>query len=622
MKYRSLAFKQSFFVLTSVIFIFAVIFVYQYESFKEIAVKDIKANARTLTVSSANRINAVFNSAATVADSVAIFLNCDTLTEEQLHNLQRSIVENNDSIYGCSVSFAPGKFEGRNEYAPYYCEDGKGGLLYKNLVGENYLKQPWYNIAFKKERGSWTEPYYDKGGGNTLMTTYSTPFFSSREKQEIVGVITVDISLSWLDDLMAEMSIFDIGYGFMTSGDGRIISMHPAFPWHLRDHIILTGNEVKNKEKFFQVISEEHLGWVYYLPLDFNDWSLAIFFPEGTLFAEVLKMYRDAIIMGLVGCVLLLFVVVFVSSAVARPLKVFASAAEKIGDGDFNASLPKIMSKDELGKLSQAFSHMQVQLAEYIKNLKETTIAKEKMEGDLRVAHDIQMSIIPKTFPPFPHRSEFDIYGTLESAKAVGGDLYDFFFVDDDHLCFVIGDVSGKGVPASLFMAVTRTLLRDKMSHGVSSAEVISDINESLCADNKTIMFVSFFLAILNVKTGEVQYSNAGHNPPFIVRASGRTEELDACHGMPLGIRIKPYGYNTVTLNPGDTIALYTDGVTEAHNANKDMFGEEVLLKVIQHNRHYDPEGIVGSVVHELKDFVGNVPPFDDITFLVLKFYG
>jgi len=210
-------------------------------------------------------------------------------------------------------------------------------------------------------------------------------------------------------------------------------------------------------------------------------------------------------------------------------LRRLTGVAGQIGKGDFDVPLPGITSGDEIGKLTDSFAAMQVALKQYMENLKETTVAKEKIESELRMAREIQLDIIPRTFPPFPERKEFDLYAIIEPAKEVGGDFYDFFFIDENNLCIVIGDVSGKGVPAALFMAVTRTLIKSKTSKNLNPEQVLARVNEDLSIDNTTSMFVTIFLAIFNTQTGELRYSNGGHNVPYLLRGDGNSPFTRKC---------------------------------------------------------------------------------------------
>ncbi|MEI6451663.1 MAG: SpoIIE family protein phosphatase [Actinomycetes bacterium] len=247
-----------------------------------------------------------------------------------------------------------------------------------------------------------------------------------------------------------------------------------------------------------------------------------------------------------------------------------------------------------------------------------TRVQKERMEGELNVAREIQLGIVPAIFPPFPEREEFDLHASLESAHEVGGDLYDFFLLDDDHLCLAIGDVSGKGVPASLFMAVTITLLRAVGHRTPLPDEVLARVNAPLCRDNDAAMFVTLFFAVYDVRTGELAYSSGGHPPPYIVRAGGGVEPLPQTAGAGLGVSSRiAFGVGTARLECGDGLLLYTDGVTEAMDARDGMFGEERLVAALSAaGPHGGAAHMMAAVRAAVDEFTAGAEQYDDITMV------
>ncbi len=245
------------------------------------------------------------------------------------------------------------------------------------------------------------------------------------------------------------------------------------------------------------------------------------------------------------------------------------------------------------------------------------------MESELKVAREIQLSIIPKTFPPFPGRPEFDIYGVLKPAREVGGDFYDFFLLDEDNLCFTIGVVSGKGVPASLFMAVTRTLIKAKSDIGMSPDKILSAVNDELCKDNDSGMFVTVFFGILNISTGEITYSNAAHNSPYILRRDESSSVLPRMDGIALGaMEGIAYKSDRIRLEPGDTLVMYTDGVTEAMNSEGELSGEKRLEGFLMNCNGLTVREKVDMILSSTGEFAGEAEQSDDITILTLKYLG
>jgi sigma-B regulation protein RsbU (phosphoserine phosphatase) len=287
------------------------------------------------------------------------------------------------------------------------------------------------------------------------------------------------------------------------------------------------------------------------------------------------------------------------------------------------SNLQNIVERKSRDELTAEVQIKNRELEESLENLRQTTSVKERLEGDMLVGHDIQMSMLPLVFPAFPDRTEFEVYASLEPARQVGGDLYDFFLIDDNQLCFCIGDVSGKGVPAALFMAVTKTLIKSKSTQRLSPGTVLSRVNDDLALDNKTCMFVTVFAGILDITTGEITYCNAGHNPPYIKRMNGETVRMDKRHGPVLGaMEDIEYGEDQIGLEPGDRLLMYTDGVTEAMNPSEELFGEQLLQVVLEDPKSENPEYLVHSIVQAVEKFENGAERADDITVLCVKYHG
>ncbi len=248
---------------------------------------------------------------------------------------------------------------------------------------------------------------------------------------------------------------------------------------------------------------------------------------------------------------------------------------------------------------------------------------KNTIAGELNAAREIQMSMVPKMFPPFPDRPEFDLAAVLEPAKEVGGDFYDFFFVDHDHLAFLLGDVSGKGIPASLFMAVTKTLLKSAMSEKASVDQVLFKVNNALCEGNEMSMFATVFCGIVDTRTGIVEFSNAGHNPPVMLRRSGNLEFLSSMGSLPIAIfEDSPYTRETLTLEKGDAIIIYSDGVTEAMNREQALFSEARLLSSLREVKGKQSDELLKKVLADVHGYAAGAPQSDDITILALQYRG
>lgn len=284
---------------------------------------------------------------------------------------------------------------------------------------------------------------------------------------------------------------------------------------------------------------------------------------------------------------------------------------------------PLCKKKTEVGNLARSFVKMAADLETYMDNLTQVTAEKERIGAELDVATHIQASMLPCIFPPFPERTEFDLSASMRPAKEVGGDFYDFFLVDEDHLAVVIADVSGKGVPAALFMVIAKTLIKDQAQTGKSAAEVFDEVNEQLCESNDEGLFVTAWLGILEISTGHMEFANAGHNPPAICTCEGEFTYLKMRPGFVLaGMEGMHYRTGTFDFQPGDTLYLYTDGVTEATDLKEELYGEERLKNILDENKQAAPAELIKSVKEDVDAFAGEAPQFDDITMLALKVWG
>ena len=282
-----------------------------------------------------------------------------------------------------------------------------------------------------------------------------------------------------------------------------------------------------------------------------------------------------------------------------------------------------IRSRDEIGDLYHEIRSMQGRMVEYLENLTQVTKEKERIGAELSIATQIQADMLPRIFPPFPDRKEFDIYATMTPAKEVGGDFYDFFLVDENHLGLVMADVSGKGVPAALFMVIAKTLIKNRAQVGGGPAEVLNYVNEQLCESNDAELFVTVWFAILDLKTGKGLAANAGHEHPAIRRAGGSYELVVYRHSPAVaimeGMRFKEHEFE---LHPGDSLFVYTDGVAEATNAKDELFGTDRMLNALNRDPDASPETLLPTVRQAIDAFVGDAPQFDDITMLSLLYRG
>ncbi len=264
-----------------------------------------------------------------------------------------------------------------------------------------------------------------------------------------------------------------------------------------------------------------------------------------------------------------------------------------------------------------------IQELELLRNFQKEHDQLIAIQHDLSIARSIQQAILPKKFPPFPDRKEFEIYASMNAAKEVGGDFFDFFLVDKDRLGFVMADVSGKGIPAAIFMAVSRTLLKATALKGLSAGDSLAHVNNLLCPESIASMFVTIFYGVLNTATGEIEYANGGHNPPYIIREDGKVEELEMTGGIALGIiEGLPFSVKKITLKPNEGIFLFTDGVTEAFNVNEELYSEERLISKLTDNAKLNPQELAEAIIADVHVYSSGAPQSDDITVLSLKYLG
>ncbi len=346
---------------------------------------------------------------------------------------------------------------------------------------------------------------------------------------------------------------------------------------------------------------------------------------------DILTNMRNSFIKKILFALICLVVAViliqsfFLHRTLLRHLKLMSEEAIRFSTEN---TVPKkklcdsIRNTDEIGALAASIDRMEEQIQAYIKNLTKITAEKQRISTELSLATKIQANMLPSIFPAFPERREFDIYASMEPAKEVGGDFYDFFLVDDDHLCMVIADVSGKGVPAALFMMASKIILANNAMLGKSPAQILTDTNTAICNNNHEEMFVTVWLGILEISTGKLTAANAGHEYP-VIKSNDEFELLKDKHGFVIGgmagIKYKEYEFQ---MKPGSKLFLYTDGVTEASNAEQELFGTQRMLEALNSDTSADPKSILQQVHNAVNIFVKDAEQFDDLTMLCIEYKG
>jgi sigma-B regulation protein RsbU (phosphoserine phosphatase) len=613
---------------------------YNYYQARAMITDKLEVTARHLVTAAAGRVETVITSVTCQTESMARSLETFPHTRTELLAFINTSVLAHPDVFGSAVAFEPSDSGPVNDpYAPYFYRTPQGTSYLDLAQSYDYATQDWFQIPRELGQTEWSEPYFDEGGGNALMATCSVPFYESDDGQKrFSGIVTSDISLTRLTDIVSSITVLKTGYGFLLSRNGTFLA-HPNRDLIINESLFSIAEMRDNRELrdmgrrmiagesgfiAYKTLSGVD-SWMYYAPIRPVGWTLAVIFPKDELFADIRALTLAMAGMGLFGLLLLTLVIMLIARSITTPIRALARATGKIAEGDFEAPLPGTRSKDEVGGLTRDFRVMRDSLNDHIKQLTETTAARERMESELQIAHDIQMSILPKIFPPFPTRDEFDLFALIEPAKEVGGDFYDFFQISDTQLCFVVGDVSGKGVPAALFMAVTKTLIKSfaREKEHVTPEAILTHVNEELAADNDACMFVTLFCGILDTTKGDVHYANAGHNPPLVIKHNGDVTWLPRAKSLMAGpMPGVQYTREHLSLSPGDSLFLYTDGVTEAMNPSDELFSEDRLERDLAAVANRDIREGIQAVMASIRRFTDGAAQSDDITMMMIRYSG
>jgi len=587
----------------------------------------LKANG---TLSAAEqRINAMLSNVETAVQNHLdqIMENLDQ-PHEKLYDITRRIVRNNPSIVGSAIAFEPNYYPDQGLwFSPYSYSDGDS-ILSKQLGTPEYEyhDMEWYAKPKELKHDYWSDPYHDTGGGEKTMTTYSYPL--QDEAGNVFAVVTADVSLDWLGNLM-DVRYYQNAYSFILGRSGTFIT-HPVPSVILNktifsyaeevgyDDMIAVGHEMLGGQRNMKSVTSPTYGksFIFYGPFPHTGWSMALVCQSNEFFKEA---HRTGLIVAALIILMLVLLIVIIQQAVhrlTRPLATFTKAVDEVAQGNLQAPLPDIHTKDEMQRLHHSFSIMQESLALQMEELKQANESKGRIEGELKVARDIQMSMLPKVYPPYPERKDIEIYGQLVPAKAVGGDLYDFF-IRDEKLFFCIGDVSGKGVPAALVMAMVRSLFRTVARHESNPVKIIKSINNSMCEGNESNMFVTLFIGALDLPTGKLRYCNAGHDKPLLLGSD--ITELPADPDLPIGVFAESdYVARESSIQAGTLMFLYTDGLTEAKNSKREQFGEQRMWSELQ--KGGESKFVIENMTEAVRQFVGEAPQSDDLTMLTIHY--
>ena len=549
----------------------------------------------------------------------------------------RNTVVSNSFLNGCSIAFEPDYFPGYHYYSSFSVRaDGDIETMQEGDDDYQYFYLDWYQLPKLLGKACWTEPYSDWDQDDSqdtqtqMLVSYCKPLFDNDGK--FIGVISMDIALQWLSDMLATVRPYPHSYAFLISRGGTYL-VHPdpdrlfyetMYTPSLEDpdpSMLRLGHAMQGMEEGFQRIKVDGKRcYVFYTPVESIGWSMGLVCPWREVFGSFNYLRRIAAIIALLGLLLMFLVCTRVIGREVKPLSALASQAEDIASGNFETHLPETTREDELGTLTHSFAHMQESLVSYIDELTKTTAKKVRIEEELQIARNIQLGMLPRTFPPFPDRHDLDLYASIAPAREVGGDLYDYF-IQDGKLYFCIADVSGKGIPASLVMATTRNLFRIVGRQNLPPAEIAHQVNETLSEGNEQLMFVTMFIGALDLANGVLDFCNCGHNPPVLLSRDGKAKFLSCLANTCIGV-VPGYAFEGEQIELGSTpLFLYTDGVTEAEGAEYEQFGEKRLLAALS-EKYEGAEAAVTVVAEAVGEHVRGAVASDDKTMLCLEWKG
>lgn len=606
-------------VVTAILFIVAMFLVETFS--RSIITEGATQNAKNMLDAKVGEIEKILSNVESAVQNSVWVIKENADSADQMYKVTSELVKDNRNIMGSAVAFIPGYFlEISRCYSPY-CYFDEDSVLVRSQLGTenyNYPEKEWFKVPLERRAPYWCEPYFDEGGGEAVMTTYSCPVKDSLDN--IFAIVTADVDLRNLTSIMNSGRTGEDDIVAVISNQGKFV-VYPDSSFIMKQSLTSIVDEyMVGADAFIGKIAAGEKGidefyfqgkrcFCVYGPVS-NGWSVLVLCSYDEVLADLNTMN---IIFQLVIIIGLILLYIFSRSAIkkiSKPITEFSDYALKIKDGNLNAELPVIESNDELKTLCDSLGEMQ----ESLRQLKSTTIAKERFESELNIARKIQLGMVPKDFPPF-------LNAIMIPAKEVGGDFYDFM-IRGDYLYFAIGDVTGKGVPAALFMAITKSAFRFISSLNLKIEEIVERINNSVCDGNSTSMFVTLFVGKLNMKTGVLNFCNAGHNPIVLVPSTGKVQFLQETPNLAVGLFSDfKYQGQTMNLEPGTRLILYTDGVTEAETSEKDLYGDDRLLEFAENTRALDSsEQVSAQLLQSVRDFTDGAEQNDDITIMTIDY--
>ena len=633
---RKLSVRVSLWVVmfAAVIFIAALSFLF-YQS-REAVRQEAISHATQILDKTSLRVEGILNRVEVATNMTEWLVMRHPTKADSMFVYSRGMLTNNPDFYNCSIAFEPYYFQNYGRYFSAYSKHSGDSIRTFQGGSDNYqyFFMDWYLMPQLLDHPCWTEPYVDLDvATNTseMVTSYCQAIKNNEGK--LIGVINTSLSLNWLSQTISAVKPYPNSYSIMI-GRGGTYFVHPdstkitrqsIFTQTIEDNDTAMANLGHAMQRGEEGIKRMNIGgkdsYVFYKPLGKTGCSMAIVCPESDIFGGFDRLRRTVMSIVTVGLLLMLYFFIRIITRELQPLRRLAKEAETIASGNFDTKLPELQRTDEIGQLSNSFAGMQKSLVRYIDELKDTTAEKASIESELQVASGIQMGMLPKDFPTSQERDDVQLYASLTPAKDVGGDLFDFY-IRDEKLFFCIGDVSGKGVPASLFMAVTRSVFRTVSAHESMPDRIVATLNATMADMNETNMFVTLFVGVLDLPTGRMRYCNAGHDAPLLV---GQGVGMLPCDSnIPAGFMPSwKYTLQETQIFTGTTIFLFTDGLTEAEDSTHALFKMERVNEVAKQalaNHQEEPRQLIAVMTDAVHQFVGDAEQSDDLTMMAIQY--
>jgi sigma-B regulation protein RsbU (phosphoserine phosphatase) len=633
---RKLSVRVSLWVVLFAALIFVVALGFQFYQSREAVRQEAISHASQILDKTSLRVEGILNRVEVASNMTKWLVLRHPNKADSMFVYSRGMLQNNPDFYNCSIAFEPEHFQDKGRYFSAYTRYVGDSLRTTQGGSDNYqyFFMDWYLMSTLLDKPCWTEPYvdFDVATNTSEMVTSYCQTIKDKEGKKI-GVINTSLSINWLSHTISMVKPYPNSYSIMI-GRGGTYFVHPDTTKITRQTIftqtmehpdtalIALGHAMqRGEEGMKKMFFNGKDCYVFYKPLGQTGCSMAIVCPEEDIFGGFDRLRRAVMSIVVVGLLLMLYLFIRIITRELSPLRRLAREAETIASGQFDAVLPDFQRIDEIGQLSHSFGNMQQSLVKYIEELKETTAQKASIESDLRIASGIQMGMLPEQFPTKADRDDVQIYASLTPAKEVGGDLFDFYF-RDDKLFFCIGDVSGKGVPASLFMAVTRSVFRTVSVHESMPNNIVTIMNTIIADMNKTQMFVTLFVGVLDLPTGHLHYCNAGHDAPLLI--GDGIGELPCDPNIPVGFLPSwEYSLQEAQISTGTTIFLFTDGLTEAMDANYNQFQMERINDVASQalsQQQQEPHQLINKMTDAVHQFVGDAEQSDDLTMMAIQY--